>query len=133
MVPDLGELPPVSCLPGEINQVFLNIIVNAAHAIDEVVAGTEQRGTITVVTRTDGATAVIEISDTGAGIPDAIKSRIYDPFFTTKEVGKGTGQGLAITRSVIEKHQGSIDVTSTPGRTTFTLRLPIAGPQRLAA
>jgi signal transduction histidine kinase len=133
MVTELGDLPPVSCLPGEINQAFLNIIVNAAHAIGDVVAGTEQRGTITVVTRTEGDHAVIEISDTGAGIPDAIKSRIYDPFFTTKEVGKGTGQGLAITRSVIEKHQGSIDVVSTPGHTTFTLRLPIAGPQRLAA
>ena len=66
-------------------------------------------------------------------MPAAIPSRIDDPLVTTREVGKGTGQGLAITRSVIEKHQGSIDVTSTPGRTTFTLRLPIAGPQRLAA
>ncbi len=132
VVTAFGELPPVSCLPGAVNQVFLNILVNAAHAIGDVVTGTAQRGTITVTTRAEGDYAVIEISDTGAGIPDAIKPRIYDPFFTTKEVGKGTGQGLAIARSVIDKHQGTIDVASTVGHTTFTLRLPLAGPRLLA-
>ena len=128
VVTKLCELPQVTCLPGAVNQVFLNILVNAAHAIGEVVVGTEQRGTITVTTRTEGDYAVIEFSDTGAGIPDAIKARIYDPFFTTKEVGKGTGQGLSIVRSVIDKHQGTIEVASIVGHTTFTLRLPIAGP-----
>jgi signal transduction histidine kinase len=128
VVTELGELPLVTCLPGAINQVFLNIVVNAAHAIGEVVDGTEQRGTIVVRTRAEGDRAVIEISDTGAGIPDHVKSRIFDPFFTTKEVGKGTGQGLAIVRSVIDQHEGTIAVVSTAGHTTFTLQIPIDGP-----
>jgi two-component system, NtrC family, sensor kinase len=128
-VTELGELPAVLCYPGELNQALLNIVVNAAQAIGEVVAGTMQRGRITIVTRRDGEDAVVAISDTGGGIPDAVRSRIFDPFFTTKPVGKGTGQGLAIARSVVhEKHGGTLTVESRPGHgTTFTIRIPVAG------
>jgi PAS domain S-box-containing protein len=125
---DLGDLPPVRCHGGEVNQVFLNIIVNAAHAIAEV-AENGARGKITIVTRRDDDHAVITISDTGAGVPDAIRHRIFDQFFTTKSVGKGTGQGLAIARSVVhDKHGGRLDCYNEPGSgATFVIRLPIAG------
>ena len=95
------DLPEVCCYSGELNQVFLNIIVNAAHAIGDVVAGTGKRGTITIATRADGAHVVVEISDTGGGIPEHVRGRIFDPFFTTKDVGKGTGQGLAIANTIV--------------------------------
>ncbi|MBW2096201.1 MAG: PAS domain S-box protein, partial [Deltaproteobacteria bacterium] len=123
------NLPPVPCLPGELNQVILNMIVNAAHAIAGVVGGNRsgEKGTITIRTRKNGAWAEIEIEDTGAGIPEEIQQRIFDPFFTTKEVGRGTGQGLCIAHSVIvEKHGGTIDVESEVGKgTTFMIRLPL--------
>ncbi len=124
---DFVQLPPVTCHAGEVNQVILNIIVNAAHAISEVVAGTDSRGQIAVRSRVDGPSIVISISDTGAGIPLAARDRIFDPFFTTKEVGKGTGQGLAIARSVVvEKHHGELTFESELGKgTTFFIRLPI--------
>ncbi|RME73111.1 MAG: histidine kinase, partial [Planctomycetota bacterium] len=127
---DYGELPPVRCKLAELNQVFLNLIVNAAHAIEEVVAGTEQRGTIRIRTRRDGAFAHVEIADTGCGIPHEIRERIFDPFFTTKGVGRGTGQGLAIAYQIVVKgHGGELRFDSEPGcGTTFHIRLPIAGP-----
>jgi len=121
-------LPPVPCLAGELNQVFLNLIVNAAHAIGDVVKNTEgTKGVIKISTRRNGPWAEIAISDSGAGIPEPIRHRIFDPFFTTKEVGKGTGQGLAIAWStVVEKHGGQLSFESTVGKgTTFTIRLPI--------
>ena len=126
---DFGELPPVVCSLGDLNQAILNMIVNAAHAIGDVVNGTEQKGRITVRTRAEGPDAVIEITDTGGGIPEHIMERIFDPFFTTKEVGKGTGQGLAIAHSVVvERHGGELSVQSEPGSgTTFTIAIPIAG------
>jgi len=126
---DLGELPLVRCHPGEINQVILNLLVNAAHAIDEVVAGTDRRGVITVQSRRDGDHVLVSIADTGAGIPVAIRHRIFDPFFTTKDVGRGTGQGLAISRSiVVVKHGGELTFETEVGRgTTFFVRLPIDG------
>ncbi|HSK97537.1 MAG TPA: ATP-binding protein [Euzebyales bacterium] len=126
---DLGDLPPVVCHVGELNQVFLNLIVNAAHAIAERVAETGERGRIGLRTRADGDDVVIEISDDGAGIPEEIRHRVFEPFFTTKEVGKGTGQGLSLSRSlVVDRHGGTISVDSTPGvGTTFTIRLPVAG------
>ncbi len=132
---DFGDVPPVRCYAGELNQVFLNILVNAAHAIESVVGDAGTKGTIRVRTRRDGDMAVISIGDTGGGIPDAIRDRIYDPFFTTKEVGKGTGQGLAIARSVVvEKHGGELSFVSEPGQgTTFTIRLPIEGRGRKPA
>jgi two-component system, NtrC family, sensor kinase len=126
---DFGELPAIVCHAGEINQVVLNIIVNAAHAIGDAIEGTEVKGRISVRTRVDGEHVVITISDTGGGIPEAIRERIFDPFFTTKEVGKGTGQGLAIARSVVvDKHKGELTMESEIGKgTTFFIRLPIAG------
>lgn len=121
------ELPPVAVLPGEFNQVILNLIVNAAHAIDDAVAESGDKGEIRIATRRDGDWAEIRVIDTGRGIPDAIQKRIFDPFFTTKEVGKGSGQGLAIAWSVIvDKHGGTIAVESEEGKgATFTVRLPI--------
>jgi signal transduction histidine kinase len=121
-------LPPVQCLPGEFNQVILNLIVNAAHAIGDVVEPKEgEKGTIRISTRLDGDWVEIRISDTGTGIPEAIRHRIFDPFFTTKGVGKGTGQGLAIARSVVvDKHGGTVAFESEMGRgTTFIIRLPL--------
>jgi signal transduction histidine kinase len=120
----------VHCSPAEFNQVVLNMVVNAAHAIADVVGdGGKGKGRIRVRTRADNDWAVVEISDTGSGMPAHIQQRIFDPFFTTKEVGKGTGQGLAIAHNVIvDKHGGTIKVSSAPGAgTTFTIRLPIGG------
>jgi PAS domain S-box-containing protein len=124
-----AELPRVTCHAGDVNQAILNIIVNAAHAIGDVVAGTTNRGRITVVTSRDNDWAEVRISDTGGGIPEEVRDRIFDPFFTTKEVGKGTGQGLAISRSVIlEKHGGTLTFETQMGMgTTFIIRLPIEG------
>jgi PAS domain S-box-containing protein len=124
---DLWELPLVECVSGEINQVLLNLIVNAAHAIAEV-AGREERGLIRVRTRPGPGHVEIAIGDTGAGIPEALRERIFEPFFTTKPVGRGTGQGLALARAIIvDKHGGTIEFESTPGfGTTFTIRLPVA-------
>jgi two-component system, NtrC family, sensor kinase len=120
------SLPPLPCLPGEFNQVILNLVVNAAHAIGDVVKGTENKGIIRISTACVGDSFEIRISDTGTGIPPAAQKRIFEPFFTTKEVGKGTGQGLAIARSVIvEKHDGSISFETEEGKgTTFIIRLP---------
>ena len=121
------SLCAVPCLPGEFNQVILNLVVNAAHAIADVVAGTDRKGMIRVTTSRVADWAEIRISDTGTGIPKEAQSRIFEPFFTTKEVGKGTGQGLAIARSVIvDKHGGTIVFETEKGRgTTFIIRLPL--------
>ncbi len=123
---DFGALPPVMCQYGEVNQVLLNIIVNAAHAIESQNPD-GVKGLIRISTATEDAYAVIRIQDNGTGIPESVKARIFDPFFTTKEVGKGTGQGLAIVQSVIvARHHGRITVDSEVGKgTTFILRLPI--------
>jgi len=134
-----GDLPLVACFPGEFNQVVLNLVINAAHAIGDVVTGTEQRGRITVTTRQDGGDAVIAISDTGTGIAPAVQARLFEPFFTTKEIGKGTGQGLSHARAVVvERHGGSLTYETEVGvGTTFTVRLPIdsdtGGEDELAA
>ena len=123
------DLPLVLCLPAELNQVFLNVIVNAAHAIGDVVGdGGAGKGTLTVRTRRQGDRVEIRISDTGTGMTEEVKARIFNPFFTTKAVGRGTGQGLAISHTVVvEKHGGSIAVETSPGRgTTFIIHLPVA-------
>jgi PAS domain S-box-containing protein len=121
------SLPPVPCLVGEFNQVVLNMIVNATHAIADAVKGTGGKGTITICTGRVGDFVEVRIADTGMGIPESIRHKIFDPFFTTKEVGKGTGQGLAIARSVVvNKHGGTIAVDSEVGKgTTFLIRLPL--------
>jgi len=125
-----GDIPQVNCYAGEINQVVLNLVVNAAHAIGDVVKGTQNKGRIRVATRVLDDQVEISIADSGKGIPVEVRSRIFDPFFTTKEVGKGTGQGLAIARSVVvEKHGGTLHFETEVGvGTTFYIRLPINGP-----
>jgi PAS domain S-box-containing protein len=120
-------LPPVPCLPGEFHQVILNVIINAAHAIAERVGdGPTPKGTITIRTRHHGNWAEIRIDHTGAGIPDPVKSRTFDPFSTTQKVGKGTGQGLAVAHSVIAgKHGGTMTFETVGKGTTFIIRLPV--------
>jgi PAS domain S-box-containing protein len=125
---DFGQIPPVTCHGGQINQVVLNIVVNAAHAIADKVQRSGAVGKISVSTRVEGEQVVIAISDTGNGIPEAVRARIFDPFFTTKEVGRGTGQGLSIAHAVVVKgHGGALDFVSEIGKgTTFFVRLPLA-------
>jgi len=124
---DFGDLPLVVCNVGDMNQVFLNLLVNAAHAVGDVMKETGKKGKISVHTQVDGSVALIAIADTGSGIPEGIRNRIFDPFFTTKEVGRGTGQGLAIARSVVvDRHKGTLICESEVGKgTTFYVRLPL--------
>lgn len=115
---DYGELPTVNCYPQQLGQVFLNFLVNAAHAI-------EQQGEVTITTREEEGIVSIYVTDTGCGISPENLNRIFEPFFTTKEVGTGTGLGLAISYEIIQSHGGTIDVESEVGKgTTFTVRLP---------
>lgn len=116
-----GDLPRVRCMPGQLNQVFMNLLVNAAQALGS-------RGTITISTASNGDTVSIEIADTGCGMSPEVRKRIFEPFFTTKPVGKGTGLGLSLAYDiVVKKHGGSIDVDSTPGAgSLFRLVLPVA-------
>jgi two-component system NtrC family sensor kinase len=119
----------VPMMRDEFNQVILNLLVNAAHAIAEKqsTTQTDARGLIVIAARPIGDHVEITVSDTGKGIPDDIRARVFEPFFTTKPVGKGTGQGLAIAYSVIvEMHGGTIGFDSKPGEgTTFRIRLPL--------
>jgi signal transduction histidine kinase len=129
---ELADLPLVTCHLNNINQVVLNLVVNAAHAIGDVVKGSDTKGTITVRTRQEGDNVIISIRDTGGGIPHAVASRIFEPFFTTKGVGKGTGQGLAIARTIVKDgHGGQLTFETCAGvGTTFFVRIPIAGKDR---
>ncbi|HET7504053.1 MAG TPA: ATP-binding protein [Kofleriaceae bacterium] len=125
---ELADLPLVTCHIGELNQVFLNMVINSAHAIASAKAEHERPGLITVRTRAHGANVEIEIEDNGCGIPPEAIDKIFDPFFTTKEIGKGTGQGLAIARAVVDRHAGKIAVDSHVGvGTTFLITLPVLG------
>ncbi|MBU1236678.1 MAG: HAMP domain-containing protein [Gammaproteobacteria bacterium] len=127
VVKQYGGIPEVECIPSQINQVFMNLLVNAAQAIPE-------RGTITLRTALEGDRVSIEIADTGRGIPPEHLQRIFDPFFTTKPVGKGTGLGLSLAYGIVQKHGGSIEVSSEPGRgTTFRMTLPIEASDALRA
>jgi len=122
IVRDYSPLPPLTCLPNQLCQVFMNLIVNAAQAI-------EQQGTITLRTRASTDHVTVEIEDTGSGIPDAVISKIFDPFFTTKPVGQGTGLGLSISYGIIQKHRGAMTVTSEVGKgSCFSIRLPLEQP-----
>ena len=124
---DYGDLPQVFCNPQQLNQVFLNLLVNAAQAI-------AQHGTITIKTWVDEQWAHIAIKDTGCGMNDEVKSRIFDPFYTTKEVGKGTGLGLSICYDILSKHHGLISVDSALGQgTVFYLQLPLQPPEEMVA
>jgi PAS domain S-box-containing protein len=131
---EFQELPLVTCHGGQINQVVLNLVVNAAHAIADKVKGTPAMGLITVRTSVDSGFAVVSVSDTGGGVPEAIRKRIFEPFFTTKEVGKGTGQGLSIAHNVIKAHGGTLTFVTEIGKgTTFTVRLPLVDEASEAA
>ncbi len=116
---DYGELPPVRCFAGQLNQVFMNLLMNACDAM-------EGRGKITVRTREEPDGVRLEFHDDGPGMPEEVRQRIFDPFFTTKPVGQGTGLGLSLSHGIIERHGGTMEVASTPGEgTAFTLRLPL--------
>ncbi len=116
---ELGEIPPTRCYPQQMNQVFMNLLVNAAHAI-------EHQGVITVRSWEEAGYVCVTVADTGQGIPEANLNRIFEPFFTTKEVGKGTGLGLSITYDIVKKHNGEITVRSETGKgTVFTVRIPV--------
>ena len=126
------DLPLVLCCIDDLNQVFVNLLVNAAHAIGDVIdRGSGQLGTITVRTRRSGPHAVISISDTGTGIPEDVRKKMYEPFFTTKGGDKGTGQGLLFVRTIIcDKHKGQLDCDTEVGEgTTFTITIPIEQTQ----
>jgi two-component system NtrC family sensor kinase len=122
---DFGDLPEIECYPGLLNQVFLNLIVNAAQAI-------EGEGSITISTRLEGACVHVAIADTGKGIPAELRPKIFSAGFTTKPFGEGTGIGLSITREiVVDTHGGSIDFETEEGAgTTFHVRLPVTQPRR---
>jgi signal transduction histidine kinase len=123
-----GELPPVECAPAQINQVLLNLLTNAAQAIEH------ERGRIVVATRAVEGRAMVLIQDNGKGIAAENQARIFDPFFTTKPVGEGTGMGLAISRQIIEQHGGAIRMTSSVGQgTRFVVVLPLRAVVREAA
>ena len=120
VVKHYGALPEVQCLPSELNQVFMNLLVNAAHAI------TAERGTITISTGVEGPNVWVEVADTGAGIAQENLKRIFDPFFTTKPVGKGTGLGLSLSYGIVQKHSGRMEVHSELGvGTRFRVTPPI--------
>ena len=119
IIKDYGDIPQLECFPGQLNQVFMNILSNAIDAVEE-------KGTIAITTSKSNGVIRIVIKDTGRGIPENIKAKIFDPFFTTKEVGEGTGLGLSISHGIIEKHNGSITVISEVGKgTEFTITLPV--------
>jgi PAS domain S-box-containing protein len=124
---DLADLPLVPCQVGDINQAILNLITNAAHAIESADRG---RGSIHITTRVQQDHAVIEVADDGTGVPAEIADKLFDPFFTTKDVGAGTGQGLGLVRTlVVDRHGGDVDFTSEPGAgTTFRVHLPLQDP-----
>ena len=116
---DYGDMPLVECHPQQLNQVFMNIFINAVQAI-------EKQGEIRISTRGIDNCIEIKISVTGSGISEENLSKIFDPFFTTKDVGKGTGLGMNIAYNIIKKHKGTIDIDSTVGvGTTFTIRIPV--------
>lgn len=125
---DFGDVPAVHCHAGDINQVVLNLVLNAAHAIGDAIEGKDDKGRITVRTRAIGDYVEISVGDTGAGIPESVRSRIFEPFVTTKEVGRGAGQGLALSRGiVVEKLKGSLHFETETGKgTTFFIRLPVS-------
>ncbi|GAA4428738.1 ATP-binding protein [Acidovorax lacteus] len=123
VIKEYGDIPEVQCLPSELNQVFMNLLVNAAHAI------TAERGTIRIRTGTHGAHVWVEVSDNGCGIAPENLARIFDPFFTTKPVGKGTGLGLSLSYGIVQKHGGRMEVCSELGQgTSFRVTLPIQQP-----
>jgi two-component system NtrC family sensor kinase len=126
VVKEYGEVPEIECLSSQINQVVMNLVVNAAHAMGSGGDGGGQRGRIVIRTGSSGGEAWFEVADNGSGIPKDVLPRIFDPFFTTKPIGKGTGLGLSLSYGIVQKHQGRITVDSEVGRgTTFRVTLPL--------
>jgi two-component system NtrC family sensor kinase len=120
VVRECGTLPDVECLPSQLNQVFMNLLVNAAHAMSDV------RGTITIRTGAEKESVWLDFSDNGSGIPAAVQALVFDPFSNTKPIGKGTGLGLSLAYGIIQKHNGTIILDSAPGHgTSFRIVLPI--------
>jgi len=116
---DYGELPLVNCYAAQMNQVWMNLLVNAAQAI-------EDDGTVRIQTISNGKTVSVSVTDSGNGISPENLKKIFDPFFTTKPIGEGTGLGLSISHGIVEKHRGTIAVDNIPGEgTTFTITLPV--------
>jgi len=127
VIKEFSQVPLVQAFPAQMNQVFLNLITNAVHAVDE------RTGRITIKTMHQGNSVVIKVIDNGKGIPPENLKKIFDPFFTTKPVGQGTGLGLSIAYKIIEKHGGKIEVQSQVGRgTEFTITLPVSGSAQLS-
>ena len=120
-----GKLPPITAYVGELNQVWTNLIHNAAQAMGH-------RGELLIETKAEGGEVEVAIQDSGPGIPADVLPRIFEPFFTTKGKGEGTGLGLSICARIVEKHGGTMRVESEPGRTRFTVRLPVEGPELTA-
>lgn len=119
IVKDYGDIPRINCIASQISQVFMNLIINASHAIEEF-------GTITLRTQRQNNLVMVEVADTGKGMPLEVQSRIFEPFFTTKPAGKGTGLGLSLSYDIIQKHGGHIEVSSAPGEgTSFKVWLPL--------
>ncbi len=122
---DYGDISEIQCIPSQLNQVFMNMLVNAAHAIEE-------RGEISIKTQQQGDNVIVSISDNGSGIPKEKQAKIFDPFFTTKPVGKGTGLGLSLSYQIVEKHHGHIELISEEGvGTTFNITLPVSQPEEV--
>jgi PAS domain S-box-containing protein len=121
IIKEYGDIPEIRCFPQQLGQVFMNLLINAAHSI-------EGKGKISIKTYKEGDNAYVEIKDNGKGIPEDLQGKIFDPFFTTKEPGKGTGLGLSVSYDIIQKHSGKINVSSKVGEgTAFTIILPISG------
>ncbi|HLM55001.1 MAG TPA: ATP-binding protein, partial [Pyrinomonadaceae bacterium] len=120
---EYGRLPPVDCYAGQLNQVWMNLLANAAHAV-------KGGGSVSVETESRGESVVVRVRDTGCGIAPENLPRIFDPFFTTKPVGEGTGLGLSVTYGIVERHGGRIEVESRPGKgTVFTVTIPVDARQ----
>jgi signal transduction histidine kinase len=129
VVSDFGEIPSILGYPGDLNQAFLNLMVNAAHAVaDRPPDGNGELRRIAVSTRLEAGQVVVRIADTGCGMTPEVKARLFEPFFTTKPIGKGTGQGLTVVRAaIVQKHNGTVECETAVGvGTTFTLHLPLS-------
>jgi signal transduction histidine kinase len=122
-----GNIPAIVCSPSQVNQVFLNLVTNAVQAMEGA------QGKLTLTTRSEGAGVAVEVADDGKGIAPDVLPKIFDPFFSTKEIGKGTGLGLSISYKIVQQHGGRIDVDSRPGAgTRFTVWLPLKPPAEAA-
>ncbi|MEO6916616.1 MAG: ATP-binding protein, partial [Chitinophagaceae bacterium] len=125
LVKEYAKMPMIECYPGKLNQVFLNIISNAIHAINKA-HKEHMKGVLKVKTCFDAENIYVHIIDNGTGMDETTRKKIFEPFFTTKEVGEGTGLGMSIAYNIIKKHNGAIHVNSVPGQgTEFVLDLPI--------